>query len=449
MFSAIIPPFQSPDEAQHIKRAYLLTKGNIILDLPEGGVSGGMVDTSLLAFIETYRMPYCEPSKKFHLQDINDGHHIRWSGKTVFTPTHGVSFYFPLIYTPQGIGLMVGEKLGFSVEHAYLLARFITLLCLSVILFFSFRIYRPSPLLLGLLFIPMSLFQFASASLDGIAAAISILAISVFMKITIDKEKASAWMLYVLMGSVLLVVSSRLHLLPLVLLIFASYGYTKNKAYLYGGTFVCVFMALWLLVVINYIVPYRVDPVFSISEICLYYLWHPISFFKVLYATLTNPIYLAFYWQSFWGKLGILDTPFTEQFYCCLSLMMLPIFFCSVSFETIRRQWTPFFLLSFCSISSLLLIFLLLLITWNVHPASVIEGVQGRYFLIPFLILAYAIQHNASCGNQRTRYIEMVGMGFVTVLVLFSIFNTTKLLVSRYFLTDEVSEVSKVCVSSS
>ena len=44
--TAIIPPFQSPDEFDHIKRAYLLSKAEVILDAPDdGGWSGGMIDT--------------------------------------------------------------------------------------------------------------------------------------------------------------------------------------------------------------------------------------------------------------------------------------------------------------------------------------------------------------------------------------------------------------------
>ena len=46
--SYLIPPFQSPDEFNHLKRAYLLSKGDIFLkskDHPTGGNSDpGLLD---------------------------------------------------------------------------------------------------------------------------------------------------------------------------------------------------------------------------------------------------------------------------------------------------------------------------------------------------------------------------------------------------------------------
>ena len=42
ILSALIPSFMSPDEVDHLKRAYWLSQGKILLDTPPGQSSGGM-----------------------------------------------------------------------------------------------------------------------------------------------------------------------------------------------------------------------------------------------------------------------------------------------------------------------------------------------------------------------------------------------------------------------
>jgi hypothetical protein len=46
--------------------------------------------------------------------------------------------------------------------------------------------------------------------------------------------------------------------------------------------------------------------------------------------------------------------------------------------------------LALCALASCLLAFMLMLVTWSPFPADLIEGVQGRYFIAPALVLAYA-----------------------------------------------------------
>ncbi|NMQ06099.1 DUF2142 domain-containing protein [Candidatus Accumulibacter phosphatis] len=226
--SVIIPPFQSPDEFDHVKRAYLLTQGRIVLDSPEGNSSGGMIDTGLLAYMRSYGNVPFHPDRKLSADEIDEAKSIQWAGAKEFSPAPGTGYYFPLIYAPQATGLIIGEMLGVSVEQSYRLARFFVLVFASLIIAIAFLIHPPSPLVAALLVIPMSLFQFSSASLDGLSTAVSILAISVFMRIAVEKKQARPWLLPVLTGSVILVVGCRVHLLPLILLIFGTFFFYQE-----------------------------------------------------------------------------------------------------------------------------------------------------------------------------------------------------------------------------
>ena len=67
------------------------------------------------------------------------------------------------------------------------------------------------------------------------------------------------------------------------------------------------------------------------------------------------------------------------------------------------------FRLSLLAIAALsfLLIFFALLVTWTPHPAHVITGVQGRYFLVPALLLGYVLGGSTpSCPNPALTWIR-------------------------------------------
>jgi uncharacterized membrane protein len=92
-------------------------------------------------------------------------------------------------------------------------------------------------------------------------------------------------------------------------------------------------------------------------------------------------------------------------------------------------------LLSLCALLSFILVFPAVLLA-NGHPASIIEGVQGRYFLIPALLLSYSLMCNSRRESCR-RYV--VGFLVLSFLFLYSTFHTTTLLLKRYYVSPEQS----------
>ena len=56
LFSNLIPPFQSPDEFEHIKRAYLLSTGDIVLKTYGAESSGGQINVGLLSYIKHFQL---------------------------------------------------------------------------------------------------------------------------------------------------------------------------------------------------------------------------------------------------------------------------------------------------------------------------------------------------------------------------------------------------------
>ena len=392
-----------------------------------------MIDSGLSSYIDAYDNLRFHSDRKVSGDQISAANAIRWAGVQEFSQARVTSYYFPLIYAPQAIGLLLGEAFGFSVDKSFRLARLLALLVSSLLACSAFIIYPPSPLVGALLIIPMSLFQFSSASLDGMSTAMSIFAISLFMRIVDERDDAKPWRLYGLTASVILVVSSRPYMVPLISLIFGTYLYTRNRRSLLAGGVTLSFVVLWWIVAIGGTTGTRLVLKTPISTFISYYVADPLSFLTILHTTFSH--YGRPYFESFLGILGWLDARFTEEIYTSFLYFLLTIGMFSVSYRYVKQELPARMLLSLCALLSFILVFPAVLLA-NGHPASIIEGVQGRYFLIPALLLSYSLMCNSRRESCR-RYV--VGFLLLSILFLYSTFHTTTLLLKRYYVSPELS----------
>lgn len=430
VLSAIIPPFQSPDEFEHITRAYLLGKGEVVLTAPQGQSSGGLVDTGLLQYMESFSGLPFQPEKKLTQTDVDAAKRIQWTGEFAFRPALGMAYYFPGIYAVHTIGLKLGELLQASVDASYRLARVLLLLSCCAILHYAFLLWSPPAMVLALLFIPMSLFQFASASLDGIATALAVFVLSAFFRIVRDGESRHHGLFACLMAAWLLIASSRLQLFPLILLPFIAGVLLRRYWYVLSALTGAACVIAWQFVIMKTVVDGRVRLGDSTGNIAAYYIQNPSRLFEVLSETLANGHLMRGYFSSFFGVLGWLDTPFAGKEYIYLLVMILLVLACSISYRVMFQRKLIGAVLIACAFGSLAIIFFAMLISWTPHPASLIDGVQGRYFLIPAMMFAYAlcqqIKKQGSLG-------QTLALGCLGVLGMYSAINTGVLVFNRYY----------------
>ena len=72
LVGAVTPPFQSPDEFEHITRAYLLTRGDVVLSAPTGQSSGGLIDSGLARYMDVYSQIPFRPDRKVTVEQTHD-----------------------------------------------------------------------------------------------------------------------------------------------------------------------------------------------------------------------------------------------------------------------------------------------------------------------------------------------------------------------------------------
>lgn len=432
--SSLTPSFQSPDEDAHVKRAYLLAHGQVWLSHPPGKSTGGLVDQGLIAYMEKFSSLPFHGERKISANILYEAKQIEWTGNNIHASTDGISFYFPLIYAPQAIGIRIGEVLGLSVHASYQMAKVVALIATCLLLYWALTLHAFSALTVGLFILPMSLFQMGSASLDGIAHACCLMVIALYLKINDVKTQSPKWVAFLLCILIALLTTSRMHLLPLLLLPFLAHRITKQRIYLWGGIAASIFTVGWILASMLSVVDLRVVSSMSSTQLISYYALHPVQLLQVLFNTFTSIPTLKSYATAFIGVLGWLDASLPKMQYAILGslLGLLAISCFSWHPKTIEPKTQITFVV--CALGSIAIIFLSLLVQWTPHPATIILGVQGRYFFVPALLISIALTSPITTGKSIRHFLSFT---ILATLASCSIAFTSALLLQRYYLIPE------------
>jgi len=443
--SALIPPMASPDEITHIPRAYLISRGILMLqplpsagsiesreskdatDLFSGGRVGGMVDQGLLDFVDIHLPLILHVDRRLSAEETNRRAQIRWSGVDGFRNMQGTGYYLPAIYGPQALGLALGRGLDLSVEHSYYLSRGLTLLACFAVLWLAFNWMPPNPWVVAILLLPMSVFQLLLPTLDGLTTSLSVLTMSLFLNAADRGRKLSAAASWYLALCIFLLATSKTHLLSLLALPFYLAWQRGSRRDFYLGCCVSVGAVGWTLLALLSTSDLRIDRHLTTTELLLHYAANPYSFVTVVFATVVDQF--NFFQLSFIGFLGWLDTRLPAHFYPTLWTGLGLCALISASGSTLREDWHARSLLVGIALASVALIFLAMLVTWTPHPAVVVQGVQGRYFVVPMILLGYAA---SGFATQQSVLRRTLSAWLVAGFALCSLSALTMTLLSRY-----------------
>lgn len=390
--SALIPPMQSPDEHSHIGRADSLSRGHLLLQTPPGESTGSMLDESLIFFTQPWLNKIVSgQAKRLPPADKEAVSALRWRHKEHFLPIPGTNYYFPLVYAPHAAALGVGQLLDLSVLHSYRLARIFCIAAGAGLLVAAFRILRPPLPAVALLLLPMSVFQWVMPTLDGVTTSLAVLALSLFARRMMDRERPPASEQWLLAGILFLLATTRVHVFPLLLLPFVLAWRQRSWRDTVPALVATVAALAWTMYALLTTVDARVTRAHGTGTVVNYYVLRPWEFLRVAFASATDDNLSGFYARSFIGQLGWLDTQLPSPFYVVLGIGLAVC----LAIAAVRAPWRLAAdgraALAFTAVASVLLIFFALLVTWTPHPAKTIEGVQGRYFIVPALALAYAM----------------------------------------------------------
>ena len=442
---------QSPDEDVHIYRAYLISKGELLLQpVPthsakpindaevealverarrREGRAGGFIDQGLLTFSDGYMVLARTAENRLTSLERELLTRQKWTGVMQYYPVPGTGYYFPAAYAPQAAGLAVGQLLSLSISHSYHLMRACTLVACFAMLWTAFRLMVPSPLVLAILLLPMTVFQVLSPTIDGLTTSLAVLTVSLFLA-SIDKGRKHTSALFWGLGLCIFVLAtSRTHLLPLLALPFYIAWQRQSRKAFYLSCVVAVATLGWVLFALQTTNDPRIVRSHSTTQFLMQYAANPASFFQMVIASVTDDTLFTFYQRSFIGILGWLDTPLADHFYPTLWMGLAVCAVAAVSFSTLRNDWSARVLLVAIAVTSIGMIFLAMLVTWTPHPASVVKGVQGRYFVVPAILLGYAA---SGCATRQPTLQRWIAGLAVAGFALTSLTALTMALLGRY-----------------
>lgn len=429
----LIEPMQSPDEFLHLFRAQALASGRWILEpedssgkvsiFAKGRQAGARIDEGWIAYKQAHVPLILDPDLQLSAEDGQYIKGLERTGHARYQALPGAGFYFPMVYVPHAVALALAEWMDLRIHQSYWLARIFSAFTCGALLVMAWHVRKPPVLAVGLLLLPMTVFQFLSPTIDGITTAAAVLALSLFMALHDQRSPPGLRDSSALAFLVFILATSRTHLLPLLALPLWLWWKFPNRSHAALCVLTSVATLAWIAFALGTSVDDRVYKSMDHGSWLMYYMTHPNEYLQKIWTTVSDPTVLTFYAQSFVGILGWLNIALPTWAYPAIgcSLGLLAIF--SVDLR-LQNNGTPLLqgpLLMVLAVVSCALVFLAMLVSWTPAGTMRIEGVQGRYFMVPALMMAYGLgasRVDTAGWREKWRPVLLVCMGALCLVAL-------------------------------
>lgn len=222
-FALVTPPFQTPDEHQHLYRAWQLAHFQLHGER-HGERAGGMVPAGLVAAAvpEIGNLQPNIPVRPVPVRPVREafGRATPWSDSQprIFADFLGAVIYSPAGYVPQIVAVWTGGAVGLSVEATVRLGRVLNAALTLALFLLAFRLMpwgRLFVLLLALM--PMTAAMAASLGQDGLVLGTSALAVAIALRARQERRWTRATLALLGLAGAILALTKIVYL-PLLLL---------------------------------------------------------------------------------------------------------------------------------------------------------------------------------------------------------------------------------------
>ena len=442
----LTPPMQTPDAFVQFDRAVQVSQGGLIGQV-KGQVAGGYLPAGLPGFESTFDGMVFRYPVKLTRAEFQRAARETWTNRKAFVPFAATTEYAPLAYVPGAVGVALGRLLSDRILVGYYTEELVNSLVFIALVAWAILLFRGTASLLvaavGLL--PMTIALAASPSTDGLLFGLSaVFAGIVYRRAALVGESASAttgpatparvpWsrrvfpvqgMEWVALGALAIVGLARPPYVGLVLALGAVEASRRQLwAYLLKvvplGALMTLVVAVWFLLGARFQGAFQAIRGTGVSpfEQVRFVFVHPGLLPHLAAQTLS--LNAHFYFESFIGILGWLDTPLERWLYVGLLAGLLVLAGLHVAGAKVDL-WVTLCAAVAVAVSAALL-FAVLYADWTPVGAPVVVGVQGRYFLplAPTVVLALGWDRRAAVlATVRRRAGEAIflAMGLVSVI---------------------------------
>lgn len=434
----LIPPFNSPDEDSHFKKAYLVSNGIFYPEVRDG-VVGNEIPSNMLQLIEIYKGYGANYQEKYDYQKfLMDLQTLGISSDTTFQE-YTTATINPIIYIIPASGIWLANLfsniIGIKPTITNMLygARIMSLIVYSLLIYFAIKIsprFKKSLLLFALL--PMSVALISCVSYDSLLIVATFLLFGIVMNLRYSSDKVKKWH-FIFLGIIIFIYFNLKYIYILnlfMLLLIPANKLLKDKKNIIKKCFFMLIAVIMLTVITKYklITLSGIEGSNLPSEQVHFILNNPFSYIKIYFSTLLNNRF--FYLSTFIGVFGLLDTYLPTAFYIIYFIMSIIILLSDCNVKAREQLAIPIYfkiIALFVCFGIISLSFLAMYVNWTSIldgygvGASSISGVQGRYF-IPALIPIIIIFINKFNSKRFVKLREFVnnnyGYGFICCFLI-------------------------------
>jgi len=447
LFVFLIPPFQAPDELAHFYRSYQISDLHINADfvtIKNDRVYGGYLPKSVHEDEVALRGNISgNPSGKFKpgLYKAFIGHPLDKKDKQ-FVGFVGSAIYSPAPYIPQATGIFLGELFDLSPLVLTWLGRLFNLTAWIACVYVAIRIIPLAKwALVALALNPLSLFLAASLSADASTIGSIFIFVSLLLKYKQRGTRLSRKEIAILTTVVCLIPLFKPTSLIVCLLVFILpvKAFKNLKNYLIfclGSLFLATIITLlWNLSVADIIESAGnvMQPGLGVSahEQTKFIFTHPLKYMYALFNTYIDPVgpsYGDAVLHSFNGTLGWLDTNIPQWTILLHFTVVLAALVYQFGRGVIISAKQKIFIIG-VSVATSIAMITALYVGYTKVGASIIQGLQGRYF-IPLSILWVPL----FTGRKKILNVTEQSFGALASSALFIVLSVTTLTIAlRYY----------------
>ena len=433
LFIFLTPPFQSPDENSHFKKAYLVSKGKLY-PIVENKKAGNYLPKKMLEYINEKLGYIGDREKKYNYNEaFADQYDYMNHDDVVFNSYSTASTPF-ISYIPPAIGIVISKIVGtkgVSVSYMLYFARICSLIFSIFIIYHAIKI---TPVLKKTMttvaLMPMSIFLMGMITYDNMIISISLFTVAYILRLIYDDsikriDNKNIFIL-ILLGFILFNYKT-LYLSLFILLLFIpneKFGSLKSKIikFIIIGVFILLLTALIKLPLL-FLAPTD-DSAAKLTSLQSNYVknnfgTYLIVLFKNIFSQKTYQM------TSMVGTFGLLDTYLPIPIIYFYLFLLVYMGLCENRDDKYKIKLSMKSALLFAIILSVFTIYTAMYISWTPQVfgkigTKEITGVQGRYF-IPLLFPALLLLSNNKLGKKFKMLKEYYIIGIVITLMISSL----------------------------
>lgn len=399
------PALNAPDEDYHWQRAVQVSHGQLLADRHGGQDYGGQIDLAALEFAH-WASTHFQSASAFSLSQARQVSAALESSQGMVRASFPSSATFsPLAYLPQATGIAAARHWGGGVFAQMIAGRMANLLVYLALMASAVWMAPCGQRLLVLLALTApALHLAASVSADPLNFALPALLFAWCLRLRLDETTSLSRRGCLGLGLMLIALSL---LKPIYLLLGAMALLVPARHF--GGqhgrrVFLMVTIGAGLALTLAWNAAYPFMPgrywgTDAVPKTVLLNIFHaPVASLAYFFHSLTHQ--LPIMWLDGWGRMGGYPPPFMTHASTALSWAGLATMLAIAIAEghQPRDLRASAFMAALAALFTCI-IFLAFWLTFSPSNAAVIQGVQGRYFLLAFLLIGWALVCAAPFGN--------------------------------------------------